>query len=293
MTTKTRVKFHPYKVKRLDKAARLEKIIKDIKGSSSLKARVRNVSGRSIRVESVSWRKDIQCWLLDFVLFRDGHGPGKASFTNPIQGHSYKAGEYPAEDTAALFHPKTSHLIVQYNHQGVRVGSAIQYLMSYRADQTNAYDVEVLYDQSAIDRFNNRAGSKLLTVKVAPQELKASDWDGDTPIGSGVRSGQKAGAKEVTISMTMGRQKKFLGSVVETQLNRLKRLIGNGKTDGILSVKVGVAASLDAAMETIDLMSERLEFARELELGPDRRIPRSERWNCLIAAFNKWKSQLK
>ena len=293
MPESAKTKFYPYKVTRIDKSKPLEKIIDRVSKVSSLEKRVRKVDGRPIRAEKVSWDKGLNCWLMDFVLFRDGHGPGKASFSTPMQGHTYKLGEYPCEDTAALFHPKSSHLIVQYNHQGVRVGALVDYLSNYDADEANGYDLSVLYDHAAMDRFKSRQGSKSLEVTIAPMEMTASDWDADTPIGSGLRAGQKADAPYVSLKFSMRNRRGVLGQVVEGQMKKLAQMIGRGDTQGIERVKAGVVKSIDAKTEVIDLMTERLNFARSLSISAERRIPRSERWSCLRAAFKTWKDRLK
>ncbi len=85
----------------------------------------------SVRIEKLTTRSnDAACEtykLVDFVKFRDTHGPGKASRIHALSDIDFAPDEYFGEETAALYVPETRWFLVQYNHYGVRSSAMAAY----------------------------------------------------------------------------------------------------------------------------------------------------------------------
>lgn len=286
-----KVKFHAFRIFHVDGSAPLEEVIAEVSKQKDLEKRLRKLNGRSIRAEEISWDDEYGVWLIDLVWFRETHGPGKGSFTRPVQGHEYDADEYPTEDTAALYDPQSRHLILQYNHQGVRVGSLLEYFARYHAEAANAYGPEILLDSQTGEKFQGRVATKKFELTIAPQELDLDDWRQDPAINDGIRAGQETNARRVKISCSMDRGQGALSQVMDSTLNKLFRLIQRGENQGIEGLRVGVLEHVDATIETLDLIGQRLTFEKTLQLAPDRRIPRKDRWHTLKSAFRLWRDK--
>lgn len=228
---------------------------------------------------------------MDMVWFRESHGPGKGSLDRPVEGHDYNPDEYPTEDTAALYDPSSRHLIVQYNHQGVRVGALLDYFARYNTNQIGVYEPQILLDEQTHERFANRVASRRIDISIAPQELTEEDWNDDVAIGPALRASHASNARRASIQLSMGHESGTLSRRLEDSLERIQNLIQRGRTEGFRRVHVGVLNELDASVETLDLLSERLTYERSMELDEHRRIPRNDRWQALRAAFDSWKDR--
>lgn len=285
------VKFHAYRVRRMENSVALDHLIEQVARQRNLEHRVRRNHGKRIRAETINRDGDLGVYLMDMVLFRESHGPGKASLDRPVEGHEYAPDEYPTEDTAALYHPESGHLIVQYNHQGVRVGALLDYFARYNDDVPAAFEPQVLLDEHTHERFENRQASRRLDISIAPQELDRQEWDGNVAIGAALRAGQESNARRASIQLSMGHEGGFLNQSVEEALARIYQRIRRGETDGFYRVHVGVLEDIDTKIETLDLLHERLTLERSMELAEDKRIPRSERWRALKVAFRSWRDR--
>ena len=284
----TAVRFEPFKITKDDKSQDLDEVLKAVQKKSDLDKRIVQVGGADIRLDEVKWDKSKKFWLLDFTSFRDGPGPGKASKVKPVKGHQYNQDENPTEETAALFYPKTSHLIVQYNHHGVKIGRILAYLSLFVKSKANAYDYEVLLDKNEVAKFKNREGTRKYVVKVAPEAVTVKDWDAGAPIGRTIHAGRAAGAQAVTISMSMGNNKGFLSKKAETELEKLEQMIEKGNAKGVEQARINLIQQNSNEVELVDLIEAKRSLIRKLPVDDDRRISRTERWNTLEAAFNSF-----
>jgi hypothetical protein len=289
--TETTVKIHAFRILRPDGSPPLEESIQQVANQRQLDRRVRSVGNKRIRAETVSHDNALGVYLMDMVWFRETHGPGKGSLARPVEGHEYEPDEYPTEDTAALYDPETRHLIVQYNHQGVRVGSLLDYFARYSADRPAAFEPQILLDERTHDRFANRIASRRIDISIAPQELTTEEWDDDVAVGPALRAGHASNARRASIQLSMGRERGTLAQGIERSLERIDRLIRGGESDGFHRVHVGVLEQVDAGVETLDLLNQRLTYEQTMELAEDRRIPRRDRWQALRVAFRNWRDR--
>lgn len=285
------IKVHAFRIQHAPGSVPLEQAIEDVSQQPDLAARLRNVGDRSIRAEDIEWDEDYGVWLMDLVWFRETHGPGKGSFDRPVRGHQYEDDEYPTEDTGALFDPQTSHLIIQYNHQGVRIASLLEYFARYNAEAASAYNPEVLLDSGTAQKFEGRAATKKFELAIAPQELTLEEWRHDVGISEAIRAGQETNARRVKIVCSMGRQQGALSEAADAVLDKLWGRVQTGDRDGIDTLRVGVLEHVDATLETLDLIGQRLTLERTWGLDAHRRIPRTDRWRTLKIAFRQWRER--
>lgn len=285
------VKFHAFRILRSENSPALELAIQAVANQRHLERRVRRLGNKRIRAETVTRDPDLGVYLMDLVWFRESHGPGKGSLDRPVEGHEYEPDEYPTEDTAALYDPESRHLIVQYNHQGVRVGRLLDYFAHYDPDNPAGYEPQILLDESTHERFANRVASRRIDISIAPQELTADEWSDDVAVGPALRAGHASNARRASIQLSMGHERGALARGIDRSLERIDQLIRGGDAEGFHRVHVGVLEQVDAGVETLDLLNQRLTYAQVMALGEDRRIPRRVRWAALKVAFRNWRDR--
>lgn len=294
------VKIHAFKVETANAAGDLlplEDLLEQIQ-SDNLSNRVRQVERNTIRLEAVQQHSS-GYWLMDFGRRRDKRGPGKADHKTPIEGFEFGEGQTFWEETAALFDPAQSALLVEYNHFGARAGAIQAYLTSYRqieetdiADLT-VYNLQAVYDHGAERRFRNRKATKWFEFKIKPQILQESDYKPrGVALRSAVRFSSSMDAADVYLRVSAGKaRKRLLGGSSKDDLQELHDLV-NEEPEALSKLKVRML-ELDDTLHTVDLIEERLSQTFNLPVDVDKRVPRSERWGALERALNGWKNSLK
>ena len=288
---KEKMKVHAFGVRKINKSGNLESLLQQIK-SDPLSKRIRTINFNDIRIENI--KSDNGLWYFDFGKFRDQHGPGKASRTKPTTGFDFEDGEVFCEETACLYIPKTSHLLVQYNHHGTRIGVIQSYLNSYDPNNVYAFEMMPKYDETVERKFRDRAATKKIIFEIDPRFLNQQDKVAGTALTQALELGKKSQGEKVELIISAGKAKKrFLSDFIDKTANVLKKKAGENP-DGITKLKVGILENLDSRMEVLDLIAHRLvhEFS-DMKLGKDLRFPRSERYKALTRAYNGWKNVLK
>ena len=93
---------------------------------------------------------------------------------------------------------------------------------------------------------------------------------------------------ELTISAGHER-KRYLSKFIDKTAVALK-LKAENNPDAVPKLQVGILPNLDSAVETVDLIAQRLSLTFEkIEVGEDLRFPRKARYKALRRAFNGWK----
>ncbi|HAS8528874.1 TPA: hypothetical protein I7769_20465 [Vibrio vulnificus] len=156
-------KVHAFSVCHLnDVTEDLDEVLTQIQ-ADALEDRIKTIGQVQVRIEHIQ-QDDDGNWKLDFVKFRDVHGPGKAARDTPVTGFEFDEGEVFCEETAAIYFPATGYILIQYNHHGVRAAAVEEYLSIYTADPDNQYTLRPKYDEDADRRFDNRAATKKITL---------------------------------------------------------------------------------------------------------------------------------
>lgn len=116
-----------YAVQPLNEEHTLEDVCEKL-SRLDIEGRNRDLLTGTVRVEKIERPTPRRpYWLMDFVRLRYNHGPGRASERRPVKGFDMANGDGFAEETAMLYCPKHGMIFSQYNHFGVKDGSAWVY----------------------------------------------------------------------------------------------------------------------------------------------------------------------
>lgn len=288
-----KMKVHLFKVVQHDLSDPLEDLLKAIRGDD-LEARLRMIGSHEIRVEDIKKTRE-GLWLMDFVKFRNEHGPGRAHRTKPITGFDFEADEAFGEETAALYDPAHKCMLVQYNHSGVRSGSIQQYLCQYDASKANLYDLAVVFDHETERKLASKTFFSRLAVSMAVSRLTEADRDAGIPLSEAIGIGGEYGAKQVSLTLSMGPGKHngLDSGEIKNALRWVKKLLRT-EDDAITRAEVTCKENADGIAEVLDLIHQRLTLGfDDINKGADLRYPLDERWERLIRAHRGWSNTIR
>lgn len=280
---------HAFGVAALDNSEDLEVTLKTILGDD-LEQRNRRIAGADIRVEDI--KKTGGVWLLDFAKLRYIHGPGKGSKSKAVQGFSFEGDETFCEETAVMYIPSTKHLLVQYNHYGVRYSAIEEYFSKYIESENNIYEFSPKYDADTERLYEQRTLTKKLVLSIDPRHLSAADRKAGTAVAEAINIGDKsnAGAVELTISAGAGKKGKLTEYIDRTIA--LARKLYEDNPDSVSKIKASV--SIDHKVKVLDLITQRLKLDfGDLPVGEDKRWARTDRYRGLERAKKGWIKVLK
>lgn len=286
------MKIHAFKVNKEDGAAELADILNMVLAEKKLDKRIRLINRAELRIDSIELRDGV--WLMDFVKFRQTQGPGRGKKKARVEGFEFKKGESFAEETAALYDPATKYMLVQYNHSGVRAGSIAHYLSDYDESATNIYDLNPKYDPETERKLQRKAIKKSLSFRIDVTQMTAQDLKDGIALEKAIAFGRDCSAGQITVELSAGgtRDKSLKGKIGDT-LSALRKL-AQSNPEAVQSVKVGGKETEDAAIEILDLLTERLHIElSDIKPGIDLRLPLEDRWKGLVRARNGWKRVLK
>lgn len=285
------MKIHVFKVTPQRGAARLEDLIEAI-SQTPIEDRMRIIHHTDIRMDDAQQAEDF--WLMDFVRGRTS-GPGRLHPARPLQGFQFGDGESFGEETAALFDPRTSCLVMQYNHFGVRANSVREYFCMFDRDAANVYDVAPLLDEDVERRLRRKRIFRKVGVKIAPVRMTAGDRRAGESLLDVIDMGQDGNADRISIELSVerGNQGGLNPEVVRSIINMARR-IWRADVDSVDKIVVVGKDAPDAEQETLDLLSARLSVSfSDLHAGADLRIPREARWDALLRAHRGWRDLLR
>jgi hypothetical protein len=245
-----------------------------------------------IRIEEVTEIGD-GLWYFDVSKFRDQHGPGKASRSEPVEGFKFEDGEMFCEETACLFNENNGHILVQYNHHGARAGMIQDYLNAYVDGLSFQFELRPKYDDSIQAKFNNRVATKKITFKLDSRLLTDEDRRSGTSLAQAAQLGADLGGESIELTISAGKKKGgALSKIIDNTLDLLLRKHA-ADNNSVTKLKVGVLENLDSRMEVLDLLEQRLThtFPNMLK-GEDLRFPRQARYDALKKVNHVWKRKL-
>lgn len=256
--------------------------------------RIRVVGQTEVRLEDLVKRNGY--YLMDFTRLRFESGPGRASRSKPITGFQFEKGEGFGEETAALYDPTSNHMIVQYNHHGVRSGRIAEYLGRIDDEPDNQYTLETRFDEHIERKLAKKSIMRKLHFRVAPHHITLADKKAGNSLTKMVSAGNDYNAEtiDVTVAVRRGRQKRGLrAETVRQTLSVLQRWMGID-ADSVLSLEVGAQEDPDDKVEVLNLLGHRLKQTfTDLKVDADLRYPQHQRWYALERALNGWRATLK
>lgn len=276
-----KIKIHPYSVERGRNSNSLEDIIRKIY-LDTRGARSREVNSATIIVEDV--QQIGNQYFVDFTRLRGVHGPGKASETLAVSGFSFGPGEQFAEETALLYDSGLNIVLMQYNHHGVRIGSVSEYLSIYDNNLNNSITFLPKLRNDFEKRLFSKNIFKSIEILAAPEMLQQSD--NDLAVNSALNMmAQSTEAAKIKITLGAKRKKNYSLNIqsARSTIEWIRRMIGRG---AISRAKIRAADDIDSEIELLDMIAERLYWEGKINVGPDLRWPRQERYNALRDALH-------
>jgi len=286
------IKIHLYKVAAEKDSLPVSDLLTLIAGDG-LANRMRKLNfHQEVRLEDFQHPSvDKPYWLLDFGKMRRDGGPGRASDATPILSFDLEQGEAFAEETAMLFDPAASIVILQYNHHGPRSSSIADYLTLYQSGQANLYEFLLQLKSDAQARLETKKIFTKLVMKVAPAKLSDAFKKNNIALTSMVSNHEKyLGGDHISIevaldrrsngSLSVGQWLKSLFKMADEESQAVNALIVSGKEDA------------GGTVEAVDLINEKVEYrVPSLPLDKGLRHPRIDRWKALEAAYTNWKAK--
>lgn len=286
-----RISIHAYQVVPLDpkKSTPLEQLI-DLIDSKPDPERVRLCSQSEVKLEAIAKTAD-GLYLMNFVRLRFEHGPGRGSRNRKTVGFNFRPGEGFGEETAALYDPATSHMLVQYNHFGVRAGRIGEYLSLIDDNPDNQYELVPRFDEEVERKLARKQIMRSFRFKTATRRVARADKTAGMSLTSAVSLGGGFGADMIEVKLIAGGKKtRSLDiSKVYQAIGWLQARLGVDESS-VDALEVSGKDDADTKSELLDLLGHRMkrDFT-DLKLGADLRYPIDERWRALERAYNGWR----
>ncbi len=285
------MKVHAFKVDKQDDSAPLEDVLVLVERQANLRERIRIIRNSEIRAEAVEQRDGV--WLMDFVRIRTDHGPGRVSRDAEVEGFDFDDEEGFGEETAALFDPATGYILIQYNHFGVRAASIADYLCAFNEAANNLYTFKPKYDGDVERRLLNQGITRKVAFTLDVSKMSAQDRQRGEALSEAISYGRDSGADKIKVEISVsGDRNRSLAEKARNAITSLQNIMGQNP-EAVTKLEVAGKEDRDAITEVLDLIGHRLsvEFS-DLQVGPDLRYPREERWTALLRARNGWHRML-
>lgn len=285
------MKIHAYNVS-AQGAATLDTLFTQVQGYT-LEQRLRSISGSEIRVEAAEQRNNL--WFVDFGGIRPD-GPGRASAATPIEDFDLDDTEGFAHETAALYDPASSFIVMQYNHFGPRSGRIQAYLSMLAREMGNGgpsthpegdgFAFFPVLKPSAADRLNSMGIVKNVEFSFYVPGVLANDGGQRQALGALLNNPLIGSADRVRIQLAASRDR--AGSLA---VNHVRQVVSDllGVRDELFDLSVMAKETEESPTEPVDLVEARLEADIPVQrIG--RRYGRDERWQVLQQAFATWRA---
>lgn len=282
------MRVYAFKVSKTDASETLESTLEKIQNEQNLENRIREVNKTEIRSEQI--RLHDHLWLIDFVKIRTNNGPGRVGRSSPVEGFDFGDDEAFGEETAALYDPSTEHLLVQYNHHGVRANAIADYLSAFVPNNANLYSLSPKFDTDVERRLLSTGIHRKILFSIDLSRMSEQDRLRGAPLSEAIEYGRRTGSDKIKIEISVsGNKERSLADAALETVTSLREIFQNNG-DAVNRLEISGKVDADSATEVLDLIAHRLSLNFEdLELGDDLRYSRDERWNTLIRAHNGWR----
>ena len=257
-----------------------------------------NFAGRSRKINEVKIQLqglesyDNGLWVGDFVNLRSRGSPGIASDMAEIRAVEYAENERPGEETAVLFDPRTSHILVQYNHHGVKRNAIELYLNNYTS-ANGSCEVKDVPGPELIESLTRQTSIvKTLSLSFAPQSFVNNR---SAARGLGLQEvldfGNRFRGASVRIEISAPKRDGGLDrSVMCEFLRRMSGRSGNREqlADGRVKSAKCIVEEPDEGEKILDLAGGRMYVSEDVSMGDGRRLDRQSRYQALFRAYGRW-----
>lgn len=285
------MRIHAFKFFTGQNSQPIEDLFQVIQGHS-LEGRIREENLQKIRVETIT-RRDNGYWLMDFVKFREGAGPGKSHPVNPTTGFDFEDDECFGEETAVLFIPAAQYFLVQYNHHGVKGSNIEAYFNHYSHPALNNYELLPKFEEDVERRFHTKSIIRKLQYSIASRYLSAGDKKAGLALSKALSMGAEYGGDKITVTISAARSNHLGLSMTRIwqTVSALKDLIKKDEK-AIDKFEVTGKDNKRAQTEVLDFLGKRLCQEFDIDPGADKRLPKQDRWASLVSAYINWQQIL-
>lgn len=290
MPSQSDLKAHLFGVIPTQGSEKLSSVLNKI-NANSLNNRIFSINARRYRMERLEKGSIIHpnaknLYLFNIMHFRDGHGPGQAGINQALTGLSYSGGE-PGEDTAVLYDPVKSCMIIQYNHNGPR-NTAIQ---SYLSEFCNngVYSLNVKIDSSFASKFQSQQHVTRVEATIDVSQVSRKDFIGNVPMLKAFEAAENLNGAKLNISISVdGRQKgNYLNSTVIPCIKHLMSL-SSSKSDAFTKLESKGPVGL-GNVEVLDLLGGKITGELKVPVSTtDYRMAVEDRWEVLYRMYLGW-----
>lgn len=287
------MKVHAFRVASKEGSTPLEDILQNILNVAAPRDRIRIINTVEVRAETITQQAiagRAPVWLLDCVRIRTDHGPGRVGRDSEMEGFEFTADEGFGHETAALFDPTNHHLLVQYNHTGVRANTIADYLSAFIGGGTsNLYSLIPKCDPGVEERLTRKGITRRLKFTVDISKMSAQDRERGIAVSEALDFGRNLDGDKIKLEIcASGDRGRSLGERALQVLEGLKSMAGQNP-DVVTKLEVAGKEDKDDALEVLDLIRHRLarEFT-DLKTGRDLRYSRADRFNALLRAHVGW-----
>ncbi len=248
-----------------------------------LDKRLRELPSTRIRLEEVFFSQSGLIFA-NFVLFRTGSGPAIVSDSTRLSEIDIRDDQYFGEDTACLYDPTSSYILIQYNHHGPKASAIQQYLSYDEDDQNHSYVFAPKLSQSSEEKIRNLAVVSRVEVSFAVPDLLNYTNPRDLSFSQAIEVARINGAE--TVSLVIGNRRGLALQIVKDLIAGLQRTASVG--EGITKLAIKAQVDDDTPRETIDLIADRLFTQVDVHLGAGRRYSVTDRWNTIKTTLDHW-----
>lgn len=273
-----------------EESATVDQVLEAVR-ADDLQRRLRTISGLTMRIEEVEYNNDEGCYLLDFILRRED-GPGRSRLNQRAEDFGLNPSDRFGEHTAALFHPQSNVLLMEYNHRGVKIGRVQEYLSDYRGVAADSFDIAFAVDpQFRASLEAHERVPRSLIVALTPTELTRQDRGAGHSVATARNIHQRTNSNHVLLEITaQGTHGERLNNIVLEELRALWRL-ATLRPRAIKKLHYKGKTHPDKADDTLNLLEQRLEkTSASLPTTEGRRIPYRSRFDALLAQWQEWRA---
>lgn len=295
MAKNKKLKVNLFQVLRGDRDVPLEDVLREL-AQVEIQHRTSRVGAYDVRLEHIlepeSEGNPTPYWLMDFVKFRDTHGPGKAARNTAIRGFDLQPEEYFGEETAALYDPERKYLLLQYNHNGVKSTPISLYLNNFFQDDRRVanYEFRMKLDEASEVKLAKKQHITKMHFKIAPMKFTAAHRAEGVSLDRVLAfSNNHDGASiEITIAAARGEKLQKVNDILDS-LRSFRQADREQDTQAITQFDLEAKEELDERAEKINmLMPALVQVMSGVEQGDDRRLTLKSRWDALVRARRGW-----
>lgn len=289
-----KMKVNLFEVVRGDRDQPLSDTLSEL-AQINLENRIKRIGATDMRLEHIMAPGDAgnatPYWMLDFVRFRDTHGPGKAARNAAIQGFDLRPEDFFGEETAALYDPDRNCLLLQYNHSGVKSSSIATYINNFFVGRPPSfYDFRMKLDETSEIRLAKKQHITKVHFKIAPMKVTAAHRAAGVSLDRVLELNNKHDGSniEITISATRGSKLHRVNEMLDG-LRAFRQADREQDTQVVTQFDLEAKAELEEAAEKINmLMPALVQQISGVEQGDDRRLTLKSRCEALARARRGW-----